>query len=331
MTTHYVFASPLAPVITRYLDLMTALGRSYATERRVFALLDAFLVAAHAPEITLEVFERWCQTQTHLKSGNQRTQMRMVRKLCLYRRRTEPACFVPDRAGFPPSHQHAPPYILTEDEIARLLVTAHHGAPTAAAGFRAQALYVGVVLLYTAGLRRGELLRLTLGDYDLQAQTLLIRTSKFHKSRLLPLSPDAVQVLDAYLAGRRARRPDTTTRAAPLIWKGGTAVHGYSGVRWSQRFHALARQAGVLTPDGQPPRVHDLRHTFAVHALLRWYRAGVDVQAKLPFLSTYMGHVSMVSTQYYLHFIEPVAHAASARFAQQYGALLTPHVTEEHP
>jgi len=190
---------------------------------------------------------------------------------------------------------------------------------------------VGVVLLYTAGLRRGELLRLTLGDYDLQAQTLLIRTSKFHKSRLLPLSPDAMQVLDAYLAGRRARRPDTTTRAAPLIWKGGTAVHGYSGVRWSQRFHALARQAGVLTPDGQPPRVHDLRHTFAVHALLRWYRAGVDVQAKLPFLSTYMGHVSMVSTQYYLHFIEPVAHAASARFAQQYGALLTPHVTEEHP
>jgi integrase/recombinase XerD len=68
-----------------------------------------------------------------------------------------------------------------------------------------------------------------------------------------------------------------------------------------------------------------------VHALLRWYRAGVDVQAKLPFLSTYMGHVSMVSTEHYLHFIEPVAHAASVRFAQQYGALLTPHTTEEHP
>jgi integrase/recombinase XerD len=330
MRTPPEFASPLAPLMTRYLDLMTTLGRGYATERRVFSLLDAFLVAVHASELTPEVFERWCQTQAHLKSGIQRTQMRMVRNLCLYRRRTEPACFVPDRASFPPNHQHTPPYILPEDEIARLLVRARHGATTAAASFRAQALHVGVVLLYTAGLRRGELLRLTLSDYDPQVHTLLVRASKFHKSRLLPLSPDAVQVLDAYLAGRRALRPDTTTSVAPLIWKGGTAVHGYSGVRWSQLFHALARQAGVLKADGQPPRVHDLRHSFAVHALLRWYRAGVDVQAKLPFLSTYMGHVSIVSTQYYLRFVTPVAQAASTRFAQHYGALVTPHTTEEY-
>ena len=96
-------------------------------------------------------------------------------------------------------------------------------------------------------------------------------------------------------------------------------------------FHALARQAGVLTADGQPPRVHDLRHSFAVHALLRWYRAGVDVQAKLPLLSTYMGHVSMVSTQYYLHFVEPVAHAASAALRAAVWRLLTPHATEETP
>ncbi len=79
MSTCPAFASPLAPVITRYLDLMTALGRGYATERRVFYLLDAFLVAEHASELTPEVFERWCRTQAHLKSGIQRTQMRMVR------------------------------------------------------------------------------------------------------------------------------------------------------------------------------------------------------------------------------------------------------------
>jgi len=169
------------------------------------------------------------------------------------------------------------------------------------------------------------------GDRRKKLEDILVRAAKFHKSRRLPLSPDAVQALDAYLAGRRARRPDTTVRMAPLIWKGGTAVHGYSSSRWTQLFQALARQAGVLKADGRPPRVHDLRHSFAVHALLRWYRAGVDVQAKLPFLSTYMGHVSIVSTQYYLHFVEPVAHAASARFAQHYGALLTPHATEEHP
>jgi integrase len=288
MNTPPAFASPLAPVITRYLDLMTALGRHYATERRVFRLLDTFLVAEHATDLTLEVFERWCLTQAHLKSGIQRTQQRMVRNLCLYRRRTEPACFVPDRAGFPPQHQYAPAYILTVDEVIRLLTTAQLGFPATAPPFRAQALHIGVILLYTAGLRRGELLRLTVSDYDTQAHTLLIRASKFHKSRLLPLSPTAALALDAYLAARRTTRPDTTTGTAPLLWKGGTAVHGYSGVRLSQLFPALARQAGVLTADGRPPRLHDLRHSFAVHALLRWYQAGVNVHTKLPFLSTYI-------------------------------------------
>jgi integrase len=77
--------------------------------------------------------------------------------------------------------------------------------------------------------------------------------------------------------------------------------------------------------------VHDVRHSFAVGALLRWYRAGLNVHAKLPLLSTYMGHVSIASTQYYLHFVDPVARAASERFAQHYGHLLTPYTTEETP
>ena len=278
------FTSPLASVITRYLDLKIALGRRYTTERQLFHGLDTFLVAEHAAELTLEVFERWCQTQAHRKSGIQRTQMRMVRNLCLYRRRTEPACFVPDVAFFPPCHQYAPPYLLTEDEIARLLATTHLLYTTSAYPLRAQAIRVGVVLLYTAGLRRGELLRLTLRDYDPQAHTLLIRASKFHKSRLLPLSADAVAELAAYLAVRRAARPDTLTEEAPLIWKGGTALHGYSGSGFGRVFRTLARKAGVLKANGQPPRVHDVRHSFAVGALLRWYRAGLNVHAKLPLL-----------------------------------------------
>ena len=331
MNTHPTFTSPLAPVITRYLDLKIALGRRYTTERRLFHGLDAFLVAEHAAELTLEVFERWCQTQAHRKSAIQRTQRRMVRNFCLYRRRTEPACFIPDVAFFPPCHQYAPPYLLTEDEIARLLATTRRLYTTSASPLRAQAIRVGVVLLYTAGLRRGELLRLTLRDYDPQAHTLLIRASKFHKSRLLPLSPDAVAELAAYRAVRRAARPDTLTEEAPLIWKGGTAVHGYSGSGFGRVFRALARKAGVLKANGQPPRVHDIRHSFAVGALLRWYRAGLNVHAKLPLLSTYMGHVSIASTQYYLHFVEPVASAASERFAQHYGHILTPHATEKTP
>ena len=114
MDINPAFTSPLAPVMSRYLALKTALGRGYATERQFLRALDTFLVADTAADLTPEVFERWCQTQAHLKSGIRRAQMRLVRNLCLYRRRTEPACFVPDRAGFPPRHQHAPPYILTD-------------------------------------------------------------------------------------------------------------------------------------------------------------------------------------------------------------------------
>jgi integrase len=331
MDTTLEFASPLAPVITRYLALKTALGRGYGTERQIFRVLDAFLVADHATDLTSDVFERWCQSQAHLKSGNRRAQMRIVRNLCLYRRRTEPHCFVPDPAFFPPCHQYLQPYIFTQDEIARLIATASTLYTTVPYPLRAQAIRVAVVLLYTAGLRRGELLGLTVGDYDQQARTLLIRASKFHKSRLLPLSADAVKELEAYLSARRASRPATMGDEAPLIWKGGTAADGYSGGGFGRVFRTLTRKAGVLKPDGQPPRVHDVRHCFAVHTLLRWYHAGVDVQSKLPLLSTYMGHVSVISTQYYLHFVEPLTTLASERFAQHYGELLTPTLKEESP
>lgn len=331
MDTCPTFTSPLASVITRYLALKTALGRGYATERHLFRAFDAFLVTVGAADLTPVVFDRWCQTQAHLKSGIRRTQMRMVRHLCLYRRRTEPACFVPDLACFPPCHQYAPPSLLTEDEMARLIATATTLFTTSAYPLRAQAIRVGLILLYTAGLRRGELVRLTVGDYDRQAHTLRVRASKFHKSRLLPLSPDAVQALEAYLTARRASRPEATTDDAPLIWRGGAVARGYSGSGFARIFRSLARRAGIRTAAGEPPRVHDVRHSFAVHALLRWYRAGVDVQAKLPLLSTYMGHVSIASTQYYLRFVEPVARAASERFAQHYGALVTPIPQEERP
>jgi len=323
--------SPLAPVILRYLTLKTTLGRGDATERRFFQSLDAFLVADHAADLTSEGFDRWCQTHAHLTSGIRRAQMRMVRHLCLYRRRTEPACFVPDLALFPLRHQSAPPSLLTEDEMARVLTATTTLRTPPACPLRGQAGGVGLVLLSTAGLRRGELLRLTMGDYDPQEHTLRVQASKCHTSRLLPLSADAGEELAASLAARRTDRPDATRDAAPLMWTGGPGLRGYTGSGCARVFRTRARQAGIRRADGQPPRVHDLRHSFAVNALLRWYRTGVDVHAKLPLLSTSMGHVSIASTQDSLHFIAPVAHAASERFAQHYSHLLTPPPEEEHP
>jgi integrase len=316
-------SSVLDSVITRYVALKTALGRRYTLERRTLEGLDAFLRVDGDPtaDLTPERFTRWTQTLQHLTPTVRRSRLRIVRNLCLYRRRTEPTCFVPDPAGFPAPHQARTPYIFTLAEIARLLQATQTLTAPRHAPLRPQVFRLGLILLYTAGLRRGELLRLTVGDYDPDEHVLLIRASKFHKSRTVPLSPDARHALDDYLRACR-RRHGALPADTPLIAPGAPPRRPYTGEGFGETVRHLLRQTGIRTADGRLPRVHDLRHTFAVHALLRWYRQGVDVQTVLPRLATYMGHVSIVSTHYYLAFIEPVRHVASARFARRCGALV---------
>jgi integrase/recombinase XerD len=318
------FRSSLAPVIDRYLTLKTALGRRYQVEEGVFRSLDAFLAEGNADDLSSELFRQWAAAQGRLSSSVRRNWLRNVRNLCLYRRRTEPACFVPDAADFPPDHQHVRPYIFTDAEIGALLVAAGTLSKTRRGGpLRAHVLRLAIVLLYTMGLRRRELLRLQIGDYDPRQRTLVIRSSKFHKTRLLPMADDGVHEMEGYLAARCAHRADLTTGEAPLLWNGSAVLRSYTGFGFYRAFGLLVQRAGIRKPDGRRPRVHDLRHSFAVNALLRWYRSGADVQAKLPLLATYMGHVSIVSTQYYVPFIEPLATAASERFARRYGGLIT--------
>lgn len=316
------FGSSLGEVIERHVTLKEALGRHYSGERRVLVHLDRFL-AAEGWDLTAVSFAAWCRTFPHLKSGVRRYQMRAARNFTLYRRRTEPECFVPDVTQFPAEHQRLRPHILTEDDVVRVLAATAGLEPSNNSPLRKEVFRLAVVLLYTAGLRRRELIRLRLGDWDPVEQTLLIRTSKFYKSRILPLSKDAAGELLAYLATLGAHGvplvPDT-----PLLWHRSARGCAYSGGGMGMAVRSLLRAAGVRTATGGVPRTHDLRHTFAVHALLRWYRAGGDVQAKLPFLSTFMGHVSIESTRYYLHFVEPLAQAASERFAARCAALVTP-------
>jgi integrase len=311
----------IGPVIGDYIALKQALGRQYRTESDILQHLDTFL-ADKRQDLTAETFALWCRTREHLTSGVRRTWMRVVRNLCLYRRRRDPACFVPDPLQFPRPHQPVRPYIFTEAEITRLLDKAGRLSAGNRSPLHAENMRLAVVLLYTAGLRRGELQRLIVGDYDRRERTLLVRESKFHKSRLLPLSGDAVRELEAHLRTRRARGlpagPD-----APLLWHAYRRGGAYTGAGLGQSLRCLLRAANIRTAAGRSPRVHDIRHTFAARALLRWYRAGEDVQAKLPYLATYMGHVSIVSTQHYLHFIEELAASASERFQRRCGALIT--------
>lgn len=207
-------------------------------------------------------------------------------------------------------------------EVARMLAMADSLASTANSPLRPAVMRLAVVLLYTAGLRRGELLRLTLADVDPGHGILRIRESKFHKSRIVPLSADAARELRAYLR-KRLRPPLICSADSPLLChiKGG--VRGYTGTGLRDGIHALFQSAEVHGADGRTPRVHDFRHSFAVGSPLRWYQQGADVQSNLPKLAIYMGHVSIVSTAYYLRWIPELAAAASLRLETHYGHLIT--------
>jgi integrase len=305
--------SPLGPQITAYLTLKKALGRRFAAETDVLAHLDRFLVRRRIRALSPSAFTAWSMTLDHLTPTVRRNRMRIVRNFCLYLRRSDRSHFVPDPAGFPAHHAPKHPHIFSEAQIAKLLRVATSLPSWSTSLLRAAVLRIAIVLLYTAGLRRGELIRLVISDYDATEQTLLVRRSKFHKSRIVALSKSTAVEIERYL---RARRRFPHDDDAPLLVTNHGGFKAYSGGGIGVAMHRLFRMVGIRTFTGRVPRTHDLRHTHAVHALLRWYRAGVDIQAKLPALAIAMGHVSIASTAYYLAFLEPVAAAASARFAR---------------
>ena len=225
MTPH-TFSSPLGLAITDFIALKRALGRHFDGESRVLAHLDHFLVGSNADALTPETFAAWSLTLTHLSPTTRRSRMRIVRNLCIYARRYKLDHFVPDVNGFPAVRAPQRPHIFSEEQITRLLRAAADLRPRSTSPLCGEGYRLAVVLLYTAGLRRGELVRLVLSDFDPVERTLLIRASKFYKSRLVALSPDAVREMVAYLV---ARRRLSHTDDAPLLVSSGDPSVGVGG------------------------------------------------------------------------------------------------------
>lgn len=300
--------------IHAFLAHQRALGRGYRTEEYVLRGLRNFLIRQEASDLDPAIFERWCEQLKSLAANTRRARQLIVRKLCLYRQRSEPDCFVPDPLYFARPQPYREPVLIEPMQIARMLAQAQTLAPSANSPLRGAVLRLAIVLLYTAGLRRGGVLRLTLGDIDGREGVVRVRESKFHKSRLVPLSASARRELRRYLRTRLA--VGDTRPSAALLCNRSRGWRPYTGTGLSQGIGLLFEQADVRDAHGRRPRLHDLRHSFAVQALIRLYRRGTDVQSSLPQLALYMGHVSIVSTAYYLHFVPTLAALASARFAR---------------
>src|ERR1700694_206116 len=219
MKSKFVFKSKLGPTMVRYIELNLALGRKYRSPIKALRYLDRFLSGLPCihQDLTVETFHSWCQSMSGLTSRTRWFRMLIIRKFCLYRRRILPSCFVPDSSLFPKPGQTITPYIFSESEVAALMKAASALPRSPSSPLRPEVVHLAVVLLYTTGLRIGELLRLVVGDFDPHEGTLLVQPSKFHKSRILPLRRDMIGELQHYLQVRRRHKlPLVST--TPLIW-----------------------------------------------------------------------------------------------------------------
>lgn len=304
------FRGPLAREFQRFFELMKGLG-DYQSHFWLMRRLDKFLLERYPKTKVLskDILSEWFASFSHLKPVTQRKYRSDTFLLCSFLRSRNTA--TTSRAQFPILRPPVfRPYVFTKFELIQLLAAARAIRPMPKDPLRPVTFEVVVSLLYSCGLRICEVISLDVGDYA--DGILRIRKTKFGKSRLVPVSRSMREKLDSYLV-RRIKLGIPTEGTNALIWS------PYNG-RPSREFMKIAlmrlmRKAGIKPPHGRcGPRVHDLRHSFAVHRLLDWYEQGADVQRLLPRLSTYLGHINIESTQHYLKYMPEVLAEASRRF-----------------
>jgi integrase len=215
---------------------------------------------------------------------------------------------------FPKLPPQQTPYVYSTDELRRLL----EATDCLRTGYSrpVPAMYrTMLLLLYGTGVRIGEALHLTLQDVDLAERVITVRCTKFFKTRLVPIGPKLTGEMIAHIE-RRGMLPMPHGNVSPLFASRG--IRGWTYPSVITMFQHVRRAAGIGCPIGEPrpPRLHDLRHTAAVHRVVAWYHSGQDVQRLLPQLATYLGHVDIRSTQRYLQMTPELLQAANQRFVQ---------------
>jgi integrase/recombinase XerD len=302
------FQSALGPAMNQLLAVRRSLGYADRTLPSYFASFDRYLLGHGHIWLTRASAEAWVSSDSKLSLPGRSHRLSALRVLARHLVQQHPETYVPGPA--PGLASRFRPHIYSSTEIQALLKEASLLTPVGS--LRPHTFVTLIGLLYCAGLRVSEALGLRLADVDLDEGLLIIRSAKFHKTRAVPLESKAKDALAAYFDARR-RHHHRTDSDAPFFVNEWHRPCSYGTV--IATFLAIARRAGIRgAPCQRGPRLHDIRHTFAVHRLLNWYRDGGDVQARLPLLSTYMGHVCLVSTQVYLNITGELLHEAAQRF-----------------
>jgi integrase/recombinase XerD len=286
--------STLRQSLEDYLTVRRAAGYKLESVARMLSSFVAFAENAGAGTITTELALSWASQPQHASAVWLAHRLSAVRGFARYLHALDPAAEIPPADLLAaPGYQPAPPYLYSDADIAALLAAARQLTPS----LQAATFETLLGLLAVTGMRIGEAMRLDRGDVDWDGKALVVRGSKFGRSREVVCHDSTIEALRAY----SVRRDQLCPRPEPasfFVSQRGRRL-AYHSVYAA--FHQVASQAGLpQRPGSRPPHVHGLRHSFAVGTLLRWYRDGGDVQARLPLLSTYLGHVRPSSTYWYL-------------------------------
>ena len=300
----------LSGKVSEYLQVRRALG--YRLERSEL-LLRQFVdyCATHGQtELTIDVAVNWA-TLPQASPGWWGQRLSVVRCFASWLQASVPGTEVPPIDVLPARNRRAVPYLYTDAEVAALMAAARHLRWPLQ-----QLTYETLVgLLAVTGMRLGEATSLDREDVDLVSGLLVVRNAKFGKSRQLSLHPSTIGALRRYSRRRDQLCPSPRSNNFLLSSAGTKLVHCNVG----QSFRKMARLAGLVPRSARcRPRIHDFRHSFAVRTLVDWHRAGADVQALLPLLSTWMGHVDPKATYWYLSAAPELLGAAAARLEQTF-------------
>lgn len=295
-----------------YLALRRGLGTELRGPRARLHHFVEFLEREGVGVITAELALRWATSPSGVSSATWAQRLGDVRRFATWLSAEDPRTEVPSPALLPERWWRRPPYIYSDTEVAHILrEAARLPSPL---GLRAQTYETLFGLLATTGLRLGEALGLDRDDVDLRSGILAVRRAKLGKSRFVPVHDSTCRALRRYVRQRDLLFPRPTSPAFLISEHGTRITHSIA----EHTFVVVSRIIGLRKPTGgrrrgHGPRLHDMRHRLAVKVLIRWYRQGRDVERELPKLSTYLGHVHVADTYWYLEAVPELLRLAAER------------------
>ena len=295
--------------VNTYLTARRGLGYALHIEGEQLQRFARFADArGHGGAITVNLALEWACASTRSSPIGRARRLDTVRPLAKFCTPFEPETQIPPRGALGPSHRRLAPHIYCDEEIAQMLAAASELPPYQ--GLRPASMQCLLGLLAATGLRVSEAFGLHREDVDLDRGVLCVRQTKFHKSRYVPLHPSAAEALAEYAKRRDCHLPLSREPTFFLLDDGRPLRYRET----LHTFHRIRTRLGWDRAPGRRPRLYDLRHTFACHRLLQWYREGVDVAWAVPLLSTYLGHAKVTDTYWYLTGIPALMAIAGERF-----------------